>query len=424
MDIKGLSPNVIAQINKYPVNTQIHEKNNFFCLFSRMYTGQKIPKQFDARKKWKNLIIEPIKQFCGSCWAFASITMLNDRLNIFTKRRQINLSIKHTFECNFLSTWKENNLKQLIDQPIKYQCQGDYLISGLYYLYFFGTTWHYCNLSDPRSIIESLYFPFVTSFQSDLCYSNYDVNQSYCGFSVVNNGNYYGEAYYKVQGLFPYDYKNIMAIQEDIMNFGPIATTFRCFSDFWTFDAKNTVYKKSDDAKFISGHAVVIVGWGEDYWICRNSWGDDWGDHGYFKFTKGSDECGIESNCLACLYNDFNNDNIELYYTDLFKKNDDISYDYFKLGIDINNKSDNEYANTWKDLNQSIFVCSLLHCKNGQDIMLGNYSLEALDRIPGVQNIKLQNSKKTSYVYPLFLKIFIGICIIIILLLIRRIYKK
>lgn len=36
--------------------------------------------------------------------------------------------------------------------------------------------------------------------------------------------------------------------------------------------------------KLLGGHAIVIVGYDDEekYWICRNSWGETWGDKGYF----------------------------------------------------------------------------------------------------------------------------------------------
>jgi len=35
--------------------------------------------------------------------------------------------------------------------------------------------------------------------------------------------------------------------------------------------------------RFLGGHAVAAVGYDEKYLIVRNSWGAQWGDHGYFK---------------------------------------------------------------------------------------------------------------------------------------------
>lgn len=59
------------------------------------------------------------------------------------------------------------------------------------------------------------------------------------------------------------------------------------------------IYLFDGESKEQGGHWVVIVGWRDDpevknggYWICRNSWGDRWGDHGYFKIAYG--ECGID----------------------------------------------------------------------------------------------------------------------------------
>ncbi len=43
-------------------------------------------------------------------------------------------------------------------------------------------------------------------------------------------------------------------------------------------------------------HSVKIVGWGEQdnttYWTVQNSWGEDFGDNGFFKIVRGANECG------------------------------------------------------------------------------------------------------------------------------------
>lgn len=46
-------------------------------------------------------------------------------------------------------------------------------------------------------------------------------------------------------------------------------------------------------------HIVSIVGWGQlsdgrPYWICRNSWGQAWGEMGYFRILAGDNVLGIE----------------------------------------------------------------------------------------------------------------------------------
>ena len=48
-------------------------------------------------------------------------------------------------------------------------------------------------------------------------------------------------------------------------------------------------------------HAVTMVGYGhddasdKDYWIVKNSWGQSWGEKGYFRIKRGSGTCGV--NC-------------------------------------------------------------------------------------------------------------------------------
>ena len=55
------------------------------------------------------------------------------------------------------------------------------------------------------------------------------------------------------------------------------------------------------------GHAVKLVGWGkedssgDEYWLIANSWTTNWGDKGFFKILRGTNECGIEATPAAGL---------------------------------------------------------------------------------------------------------------------------
>ena len=49
-------------------------------------------------------------------------------------------------------------------------------------------------------------------------------------------------------------------------------------------------------------HDISIVGFGEEdgkkYWVARNSWGSHWGEDGFFRVVRGTNNIGIESSCV------------------------------------------------------------------------------------------------------------------------------
>ena len=77
-------------------------------------------------------------------------------------------------------------------------------------------------------------------------------------------------------------------MQNTIRTTGPINAEFIVYDDFYNY--KGGIYEHVT-GEYVAGHSVRIVGWGEkngtDYWIAANSWGDWWGENGWFKIKFG-----------------------------------------------------------------------------------------------------------------------------------------
>merc|ERR550537_866766 len=84
-------------------------------------------------------------------------------------------------------------------------------------------------------------------------------------------------------------------IMTSLMQKGPLSAAFTVYADFPTY--KSGVYKHTSGSA-LGGHAVQMIGYGtedgEDYWLVKNSWNEEWGDNGTFKIVRGTNECGIE----------------------------------------------------------------------------------------------------------------------------------
>ncbi len=80
--------------------------------------------------------------------------------------------------------------------------------------------------------------------------------------------------------------KNILATK------GPVIGGMAVYQDFYAY--RSGVYRRvSDD---LTGyHAIAVVGYddAQGCWICKNSWGTNWGEQGFFRIAYG--EAGIDS---------------------------------------------------------------------------------------------------------------------------------
>ena len=86
------------------------------------------------------------------------------------------------------------------------------------------------------------------------------------------------------------------------MNSGPIV------------DYKGGILDIPESSKKLD-HVISVVGWGYDkssqkkYWIVRNSWGEFWGELGFFRLVLGYNQLGIESSCAAAIPESWTNHN-------------------------------------------------------------------------------------------------------------------
>jgi len=252
-----------------------------------------VPASFDARTQWPNCpSISMIRDQgdCGSCWAFGATEAMSDRICIASNAKTlVNISANDLLACCFTCGQGCNGG----DPPLAwswFQTVG--LVTGGLYgdetsgcqPYTLPPCEHHVNgtrqpCSDPEA---------KTPKCTHSCNPQYKT-KSYTG------DHHKGKSHYTLP-------QNVAQIQQEILTNGPVEAAFTVYADFLAY--KTGVYQHVSGAE-LGGHAIKILGWGTlngvDYWLVANSWNSDWGDHGYFKIRRGTDECGIEEEVCAGL---------------------------------------------------------------------------------------------------------------------------
>jgi len=173
---------------------------------------------------------------CGSCVAFGTVAALESRVRIACKNATmaIDLSEAHLFYCGCGNC-----------------C---------------GTGWNFApalNFCQGTGVGTESSFPYTPGNQP-------------CKSGVTP----YAKITSWAQVLSIADRKNIIATK------GPVVAGMAVYADFFSYSSG--VYKvTSTDLR--GYHCICVIGYDDTQkcWICKNSWGTAWGDHGFFKIGYG-----------------------------------------------------------------------------------------------------------------------------------------
>ena len=246
-----------------------------------------LPESFDPREEYPNC--ESIKEIrdqanCGSCWAFGAVEAMSDRICIKSGQKdQTRVSAQNLLaccsSCGFgcdggypqyaWRYWKSSGI-----------CTGGlYQDTGYCQPYFLPPCDHH---------VDGSHGACPDTVETPDCVENCDDGNK----KEYSTQMTYGSSAYSVSGE-----NNIM---QELYENGPVEASFTVYEDFVTY--KSGVYQHVTGG-VLGGHAIKMIGWGvengEKYWLCVNSWNDEWGDKGLFKIKRGSNECGIENSVNA-----------------------------------------------------------------------------------------------------------------------------
>jgi len=248
-----------------------------------------IPASFDARTQWSSCpsVAEIRDQSsCGSCWAVSAVEIMTDRACIH-KQQTFHYSADDLMSCC-----------ELCGDG----CQGGYPFMAMLHWRTVGIVsggqYNSSQGCKPYPFLKCMHhvtgplpdcskYSFNTPACKESCRSGYQTS--------YEDDKHYAAEVYKLDATQE-------AIQQEIVTNGPVQGTFTVYADFPNY--KSGVYQHTSGAE-LGGHAIRILGWGTEngtpYWLVANSWNTYWGDKGFFKILRGSDECGIESQIVAGL---------------------------------------------------------------------------------------------------------------------------
>jgi len=242
-----------------------------------------------------------IPQYCGSCWAHGSVSALGDRIKIAQDRIkgphhriEIDLSVQHILNCGDVGSCHGGS----VDGPYQW-LHGISSKTGTGIAYDTANPYMACSSESEQGFCPHADWTCKAENVARTC-STFPP----AGFCAALN---------RYPNATVSDYGSISgaaAMQKEILNRGPIS----CGVDAVPL-LKYTGGIATDAGSGVD-HVISIVGWGTDekegkYWIVRNSWGQFWGEMGYFRAKFGS--LMLEEQCSWAVPGTFTTENFPCY---------------------------------------------------------------------------------------------------------------
>ncbi|KAK2953959.1 putative Cathepsin B [Blattamonas nauphoetae] len=210
-----------------------------------------LPESFDVRERWPEATIPILNQeHCQSCWAFATVAAASIRFNIKGRNHGV-LSAQDLVSCDTYDG----------------ACRGGGFFTPHAHMLETGATTEKC-----------------------MSYKSAGGRVPMCPDKCDNGSKIIRHRY---EAIAEYTVEDVM---EGLMNDGPMFFAFNVYEDFGLY--RSGIYQHKTGREK-GGHAVTLMGWGEDngvkYWLLQNSWGPEWGENGFFRMRRGTNECGCES---------------------------------------------------------------------------------------------------------------------------------
>nr|CAH8824513.1 unnamed protein product [Trichobilharzia regenti] len=282
-----------AITNQHQFRRNIQSENQFvksIPVVSHRNLDIKIPRVFDAREYWKNCSrIRRVndESHCAANWVIATVDSISDRICIRSNGRiDVQLSARDAISCGYgigcfagseldvLTYWMENGIVTGGSYEEKTGCQP----------FPFPKCSHYITSKYPKCGKETYGFPLCEK----IC--QYGYRNSY------ENDKFYGEKFYNVED-------NAEDIQKEILMNGPVVASISVNVDLLNYTSG--VYFPSPKSSNFGWITIRIIGWGYEnntpYWLCVNSWNEQWGDKGLFKVLRGKQAGFIESYVRAAI---------------------------------------------------------------------------------------------------------------------------